>query len=278
METNRSSSRVTMRKEKSMALIQMDFRSETLKRTVSANVILPVEKFRGPYPTLYLLHGLTDNCNGWLTYSRIRLWAEESGLAVVMPSGENSFYLDILVKDGCLGDFGEYIGRELVAVTREMFSLSQKREDTFLAGLSMGGFGACRNALKYADTFGKAAILSGALHIYEYPVSWVETEGNILGEVRNFGNLEETRNSDRNPRWLIEAVRNDPAKRFPEFYIACGLQDVLLEANRSIAKALSDAGASVTYEEGDGLHDWNFWDTYIQHVLKWLNYSVPGRE
>ena len=115
-----------------MALIQMDFRSETLKRTVSINAIIPIEKFQSPYSTLYLLHGLTDNCNGWLSYSRIRLWAEESGLAVIMPSGENSFYMDILLKDGCLGDFGEYIGRELVDVTREMFPLSRKREKPLL--------------------------------------------------------------------------------------------------------------------------------------------------
>ena len=77
-------------------------------------------------------------------------------------------------------------------VTREMFPLSHRREDTFLAGLSMGGFGACRNALKYCDTFGKAAILSGALHFYEYPVDWVETQGNTIGEARNFGDLELT--------------------------------------------------------------------------------------
>ncbi len=74
-----------------MALMQMEFRSETLKRTVPMNVILPIERFRGPFPTLYLLHGLTDNYNGWLSYTGIRLRAEESGLAVVMPSGENSF-------------------------------------------------------------------------------------------------------------------------------------------------------------------------------------------
>ena len=256
-----------------MSLIQAEFKSETLKRTVTFNVILPSEKFRGPYPTLYLLHGLTDNYNGWLSYSRIRLWAEESGLAVVMPSGENSFYMDILVKDGCLGDFGEYVGRELVDVTRELFPLSSKREDTFIGGLSMGGFGACRNALKYCDTFGKAAVLSGALHFYECPASWVETEGNMIGELKNFGNLEETRHSDRNPRYLMEEIRKDPDKQFPAFYIACGLQDDLLEANRSIAKALSDAGADVTYEEGEGFHDWNFWDTYIQHVLQWLDYT-----
>lgn len=261
-----------------MALMQMEFKSKTLKRTVTANVVLPIEKFRGPYPTLYLLHGLTDNYNGWLSYTRIRLWAESTGLAVVMPSGENSFYMDILVKDGCLGDFGEYVGRELVEVTREMFPLSHKRDDTYLAGLSMGGFGACRNALKYCDTFGKAAILSGALHFYEYPVSWVETEGNTIGEVRNFGDLEETRDTDRNPRFLMHEIQNDPARQFPAFYVACGLQDVLLEANRSIAKALSEAGADVTYEEGEGCHDWNFWDEYIQHILRWLDYSSTCRE
>ena len=261
-----------------MALIRMEFRSRTLKRAVPVNVILPAEKFRGPFPTLYLLHGLTDNCSAWLDNTRIRLWAEESGLAVVMPSGENSFYLDILVRDGCLGDFGEYIGRELVDVTRELFPLSCRREDTFLAGLSMGGYGACRNALKYSETFGKAAILSGALHIYEYPVSWVETTGNTIGEVRNFGNPDETRNTDRNPRTLIKAIRNDPAREFPAFYVACGLPDHLLEANRAIAKALSEAGADVTYEEGEGMHDWFFWDTYIQHVLKWLDYSGTAKE
>lgn len=256
-----------------MALIQMDFHSETLKRTVPVNIILPFERFSAPFPTLYLLHGLTDNANGWLSYSRIRLWAEESGLAVVMPSGENSFYMDILVKDGCLGDFGEYVGRELVEVTREVFPISRKREDIFLGGLSMGGFGACRNALKYWKTFGKAAVLSGALHVYEYPADWVETQGNTIGEVRNFGNLEETRNTDRNPRYLIREIQNDPEGRFPAFYIACGLQDSLLEANRSMAKALRDAGAEVVYEEGEGGHDWDFWDAYIQRVLKWLGYS-----
>ncbi len=261
-----------------MALIQMDFRSVALQRTVTTNVILPLEKFLPPYPTLYLLHGLRDNCNGWLSYTRIRLWAEESGLTVVMPSGENSFYMDVPAKDGYLGDFGRYVGQELVEITRQAFPLSRRREDTFLAGLSMGGFGACRNALKYCDTFGKAAILSGALHFYEYPSEWVRTEGNLIGEVRNFGDLEETRQSDRNPRYLMELIRKDPSKRFPAFYVACGLQDHLLEANRSIARALEEAGADVTYEEGEGIHDWYFWDTYIRRVLDWLDYSVPKKE
>ena len=130
--------------------------------------------------------------------------------------------MDILVKDGCLGDFGEYVGRELVDVTREMFPLSHRREDTFLAGLSMGGFGACRNALKYCDTFGKAAILSGALHFYEYPVDWVETQGNTIGEARNFGDLEKTRNTDRNPRYLIREIQTTRPDNSPYSILPAG--------------------------------------------------------
>lgn len=95
--------------------------------------------------------------------------------------------------------------------------------------------------------------------------------------VRNFGDLEQTRNTDRNPRFLMQRIQNDSERQFPAFYIACGLQDVLLDANRSIAKALADAGADVTYEEGDGKHDWYFWDTYIQRVLKWLDYSAERK-
>ena len=103
-----------------MALFQAEFKSKALKRSVEFNIILPVEKYNGPYPTLYLLHGLTDNRSGWLHNTRIRMWAENMGLAVVLPSGDNSFYMDILVKDGCLGDYGEYIGNELVEFTREV--------------------------------------------------------------------------------------------------------------------------------------------------------------
>ena len=261
-----------------MAYFEVEFKSKALKRDAVFNVILPAEKYKGPYPTLYLLHGLTDNRNGWIHNTRIRMWAEEMGLAVVMPSGENSFYMDVLVKDGCLGDFGEYVGRELVEVTREMFPLSDKREDTFIGGLSMGGFGACRNGLKYSDTFSKVAVLSGAVHLYEYPREWVETKGNTIGEVRNFGILDETENSDRNPRYLIRKIQEDSSKKFPDFYVACGLQDSLLEANRSVAAALKEAGADVVYEEGEGIHDWVFWDTYIRHVLKWLDLHMESRK
>ena len=152
-----------------MALIQMSFLSTALKRTVPVTVVLPVDntaflRETPRFPTLYLLHGLLGSHTDWVCNTRIQKWAEERGLAVVMPSGDNSFYIDQLLPNQ---DYGEFIGRELVEMTRRAFPLSHDREETFLAGLSMGGFGAMRNGLKYADTFSQIVSLSPALHLFE---------------------------------------------------------------------------------------------------------------
>jgi putative tributyrin esterase len=258
-----------------MALLQVNFNSATLHRKVLIQVILPTDMgngSRGSFKTLYLLHGLMDNCTAWTSNTRIERWAMERNLAVVMPSAENSFYVDIPSGKSPFGDFGAYVGQELVEITRKMFRMSPKRADTFIAGLSMGGFGALRNALKYADTFGYIACLSGAVHIFEYPLD--EPGRNIIGEDACFGDLHTAALTDRNPRvaaeTLFERINTRGDTTFPKVYIACGTEDYLLRANRQIADFLKTKGADVTYEEGPGKHDWDFWDTYIQRVLDWL--------
>ena len=158
-----------------MALIQVSMMAQTLGRTVPVTVILPTDKmvFPGqpvredkPYKTLYLLHGVLGSCMDWVAGTRIQRFAEDNDLAVVMPSGDNMFYLDHPESGNY---YAEFVGRELVEQTRRMFPLSRKREDTFIGGLSMGGYGALRNGLKYHDTFGKIAVFAGAVHFYEYP-------------------------------------------------------------------------------------------------------------
>ena len=152
-----------------MALMEVNFFSKALMRPVTMNVILPVDKvFFGeeteeenkPFKTLYLLHGVMGNYTDWVTGTCIKRWAEEKNLAVVMPSGANMFYMD---HPNANENYSEFIGKELVKITRRMFPLSHKKEDTFIAGLSMGGYGAIRNGLKYHDTFGYIIGLSSAL-------------------------------------------------------------------------------------------------------------------
>ena len=144
-----------------MAILQVNFLSRALFRTVPAYVVLPTDRIPAeedkPFKTLCLLHGLLGNYTDWVHNTQIQRLAEDRRLAVVMPSGDNSFYVDNPVSKN-----GEFIGRELVELTRRMFPLSHKREDTFIAGLSMGGFGALRNGLCYPETFGYIAGLSSA--------------------------------------------------------------------------------------------------------------------
>ena len=261
-----------------MALIQVNFVSKALMRTVTVNVILPVdkvllgddpEKESEPFKTLYLLHGIFGNYTDWVSGTGIQRWAEEKDLAVVMPSGDNMFYVD--QKEGH-NYYGEFVGKELVEVTRKMFPLSHRREDTFIAGLSMGGYGAIRNGLKYHDTYGYIAGLSTATII-----DGLETLTNDTPNFINrrdfaesvFGDLSKVKDSDMDPEWLIKRLA-EKGVELPKVYLACGLDDFLLEGNRKMRDYMQTAGFNVTYEEGPGAHEWDFWNRYIKKVIDWL--------
>ncbi len=261
-----------------MAFIQMNMLSKSLMRTVPVNVILPVDKMvfpgmpeRGekPYKTLYLLHGIFGNYTDWVCGTRIQRFAEEHDLAVVMPSGDNAFYVD---QPAANNFYGKFIGEELVELTRKMFPLSREREDTFIGGLSMGGFGAMRNGLKYCDTFGYIVALSAALHVEEMAARTRDDgffiESKSYAEAC-FGDLSKLLDSDKNPKYLVRELKK-AGKTLPKIYMACGDKDSLLSANKDMAAFLKERGADVTFEAGPGAHEWDFWDTYIKRAIDWL--------
>lgn len=261
-----------------MAIIQATIMSRSLMRTVPITVILPADKltFPGapereekPYKTLYLLHGIFGSHVDWLAGTRIQRFAEEHDLAVVMPSGDNAFYVD---QPAGYNYYGEFVGKELVELTRKMFPLSRKREDTFIGGLSMGGFGAMRNGLKYCDTFSRIISLSGALHLEEM-VARTEDGPGILNSkcyVEScFGDLTKVLKSDMNPKYLVKQ-NLEQKKEMPQIYMACGTSDSLLAVNQEYVAFLRENGLQVTYETGPGGHEWDFWDRYIKKAIEWL--------
>ena len=253
-----------------MALIQVNYVSSALQRTVPLQVILPVDKLApdGKLPkekkfkTLYLLHGYLGNYTDWVSGTRIQRWAEERDLCVVMPSGDNAFYVDRPETGNC---YGQFIGQELVEITRRMFPLSRKKEDTFIGGLSMGGFGAMRNGLKYHETFGAIISFSGAFHVMDYENFDPKTRA--FGEGL-FGPMEAAAKSDKNPAVLAKALAE--AKEKPRIYMSCGTEDGLMPANRAFRKVLEENGFDVTWYEGPGGHDWDVWNGDIQRALEWL--------
>ncbi len=262
-----------------MAVFHGEYYSNARRRFVSFSAVLPVERppvadqpapyTSGPYPTLYLLHGFTGSHSDWLTNTRIAELAARRGFAVVMPDGGNNFYLDI---EESLENCGEFAGRELVDVTRRMFPLSHKREDTAIGGLSMGGYGAIRNGLKYADTFGAILSHSAAL-ITDEVAGMKEGEGNFMAPYayyrHTFGEPKHLLGSDKDPKFLAKSCME--RGNLPKLFLACGTEDFLYAPNAEYHAYLENIGYPHEWWVTPGIHDFDFWNASLTVSLDWLD-------
>eukprot|EP00130_Batrachochytrium_dendrobatidis_P008656 XP_006683531.1 hypothetical protein BATDEDRAFT_93290 [Batrachochytrium dendrobatidis JAM81] len=240
---------------------------------MSMNVILPQNSFssrdrgmgRDKYPTLFLLHGFSDNHTIWARNTSIERYVSGLDLAVVMPAADNSYYTNMI--DG--GDYWTFLTEELPFVARSLFPLSEKREDNFVAGNSMGGYGALKWGLNKPDQFAAIATLSGVTDI----VYHLENIRNEAGDKSRslslvFGN-EDIRNTSSDMLWKVNQFGNTYDEK-PKLYQACGTEDFLYERNKRFLEACIDTSFDITTDFGPGDHDWKYWDRQIQYVLQWL--------
>lgn len=245
-----------------MALIQCDFFSETLQFGTSMNVILP-QPARARYPVLYLLHGLSDDHTTWLRRTSIERYADALGLAVVMPAVHRSFYADMAHGNR----YWTFVSQELPTLARGFFPLSQRREETFAAGLSMGGYGAFKLALSFPERFAAAASLSGAL---DQAGAMQQVEPAWRAEMETvYGDLSQVAGSANDVMHLARQLARSAGPR-PRLYQCCGTEDFLYDQNLRFRDQARALGLDLTYEEGPGGHDWGYWDRMIQRVLAWL--------
>jgi len=262
-----------------LPLLQTNFHSNALGLACSMNVILPQAAGENQigvagattgvpehgWPTLYLLHGLSDDHSIWLRRTSIERYVSPLGLAVVMPAVNRSFYTDMAVGP----KYWTFISEELPMLCRQMFRLSSRREDNFVAGLSMGGYGAFKLALRKPEMFAAAASLSGAVDMAhridrnEAP-KWGEELACIFGDLKTFVD------SDNDLVGLAKKLAASDQPR-PALYQCCGKDDYLIEHNRRFHAAAAQAGLAVTCDEDPGFgHTWDYWDMTIQRVLDWL--------
>lgn len=228
--------------------------------------------------TLYLLHGFSGNTTDWLYGSRIQELAMQYNLAVVLPSGENSFYLN---GKGTGRAYETFVGVELPDYCTKTFGFSDKPEDNFIGGLSMGGFGAIHTALKYPKRFGKMFGLSSAM--IQYDIAGMKPgEKNEIADydyyLQVFGNLEHLDTSENNPDYLIREKKKRGEKIQPVF-MACGTEDFILKNNRVFRDFLNSQNVDLTYYESEGIHDWKFWNQYLEPAICWgLEEKVEEKE
>ena len=259
-----------------MAVIQCEYYSNALCGFTSFAAILPIDLpptaelppryAAGPWPTLYLLHGYSGAHNDWLRNSPVEALAAQYGIAIIMPEGGNRFWVDNAETNIRAGEF---LGRELVQVTRTMFNLSHKREDTFIGGLSMGGYGALHTALAWPERFSACIALSSALRIHAIAAG--RQDGIMPPAMFRdvFGDPASLLDSDRNPEYQYSALRA-VGKDIPAIYLAIGTEDSLYDANQEFRRFLEAQGADFCYEEGPGGHNWTFWNRYIDRGLSWV--------
>jgi len=262
-----------------MALFQIQFRSTSLARSTQALLLLPNdvtpeekagnENYQREMRTLVLLHGYTGSCYDWLTGSRIQELSARYNLAVAMPTGENSFYLD---QKGTGHAYGTFVGKELIAYLQETFHIAMRREDTYIGGLSMGGFGALHTGLLYPEHYSRIFALSSALIVHEV-MGMKEGRGNEVADYDYyrwvFGEPASLENSENNPEFLVKQ-RKKRGEQIQPVFMACGTEDFLLENNRQFRDFLTQEGVELHYQESAGIHDWEFWNQYLEPAIRWL--------
>ncbi|MCE5259472.1 MAG: esterase family protein [Chloroflexi bacterium] len=249
-----------------MALFRITHEPQTVKMDIPLDIILPDPGAMGDAPVrrrkvLYLLHGLSDDSSAWQRYTSIETVARTYGLVVVMPSAGRSFYADMPNGQA----YFSYVTEELPRYLADVFDLAPAREDTLIAGNSMGGYGAFKAALLHPELYAAAASLSGVLSlafINLYPDDTRKPEFEML-----FGDLSKLAGSTHDPlTWLKNGALHP--QKLPSLYACCGTQDDLLPLNRLFQEQCAQLGIPLDYYEAEAKHDWFFWDSAIRRFLK----------
>jgi putative tributyrin esterase len=209
-------------------------------------------------PVLYLLHGLSDDCTIWERRTSIERYASERGIAVVMPEVRRSFYTDEAVGE----KYWTFVSEELPQLLARTFRISTAREDTFVAGLSMGGFGAFKLALNHPERFAAAASLSGALDPTALDLS--EHAGHLAERIWSGQDIAGTADD------LMGLLRSADPTTLPRLFLDCGTEDHLVTQNQAFIDLAEERSVDLTSRLRPGIHAWDFWDRGIQDVLDWL--------
>jgi putative tributyrin esterase len=248
-----------------MAVTEIRFDSEILDLSLGLSVIFPDHPtaWDTPPAVLYLLHGLSDDHTIWSRRTSIERYAADYPLVIVMPDVYKSFYCDMAHGS----KYWTFISKELPSLISRWFKVSAEKQKTFVAGISMGGYGALKLALKQPERFAAAASISGALDIAAHTNDeWNESRAATFNAI--FDEMEKIPNS---PNDLIaELGKMEPKAIDPDLYICCGTEDYLYQDSVSFRNKAKDMGLSVTYKESVGEHDWSYFDQAIQQVLEWL--------
>lgn len=243
-----------------MAHLVCTYSSECLKMNTTLTIILPEQVEMKDIKVIYLLHGLADNCTGWSRYTAVERYAREYHAAVVMPEVQRSFYTDMEM--GLR--YYSYIQEEVPTVCRRFFGFSKEREQNFIMGLSMGGYGALKCIFNKPEKYAGCAAFSPVTDIVDRVLNAAGEEQQEFKAI--FGmDLKVPEEGD-----LFRLAKKAVPSSLPRIYTACGESDELYLQNVRFAETLSECNIQATFEHWEGIHDWVFWDKALKRGMELL--------
>ena len=263
-----------------MGMVHYDFLSEKLGYHTNIYFILPecMKEGKEPEATLYLLHGGGGNGLDWIRFTAIERYAEVHNIAVVMPEVAGyCFYSDM--KYGY--PYFQYLTEEVPMIAETLFSVNCDSKKRFVAGLSMGGYGAFKWAFNYPDFFAAAANLSGISFIMEL---FHSDDGFARKEARakngavelNWGSLEELSGSNSDSKvWIDNASMNK--EKLPALFAAIGTEDFSYAYAQRYLDYSKSKGIDIHYEEMTGEHEWKVWDVMIERFVIWAKEQIVSK-
>ncbi|MBQ3574492.1 MAG: esterase family protein, partial [Clostridia bacterium] len=247
-----------------MSLLHIDYYSEILGRNARMDVILPEGDLvqKAPWKLLLLLHGMTDDHTIWQRRTTLEEFVRYKNMCVVMPTTYLGFYTNTYRGER----YFDHIADEVIAIVRRMFPLvTKERSETFVAGLSMGGYGAVKCALTRPEVFSKAASFSGALDIAS--ASKLEENDPMVNFWADIFGPQEGVSGGKND---LFALASKLRENKPELFIWCGTEDFLYSMNTAFRDHLESIDYPHIYTETPGFHDWLFWEREIRNAINWM--------
>jgi putative tributyrin esterase len=244
-----------------MALGSMEFFADSIQKMSGLNVILP--EGDGPWPVLYLLHGLSDDHTVWCRRTSIERYAAELPLLIAMPDGHRSFYCNAPAPGGCA--YEDHIVQDVVGFVERVFPTVAERRGRAIAGLSMGGYGAVMLALRHPEAFCAACSHSGALMFAHRPIP-DRPDVDAFADALPAGEYD----------CFVLAEQRAADGRLPAIRIDCGTGDPLIEASRDFHAHLDALAIPHVYEEHPGEHTWEYWDRHIHRTLEFVMRAFEG--
>ncbi len=246
-----------------MAIMRCDVMSQTMQMTTSCVVVNPVDRLQSsPRKVLYLLHGLSDNCSAWLNNTNIAVLAERYQFCIVMPEVQRSFYMDM--KFGL--PYYTYVSQELPALCANLFGFSQQREDNYVAGLSMGGYGALKIGMANPDRFAACAGFSSAADLNARAEDDALSRGGEMQAI--FGRTTHVLDEENDLFALSSKLSALSAAQQPDIYVTCGTEDFLYNENQKLRRHMEALPLNYTYEEWTGGHEWFFWQESVRRFVE----------